>query len=288
MNQQPDNAPTGTPAQPASRPADEMISSETATSAPETEAVESPLQKKQQLWAGLPYESTQILRLAPLVAERETGLRPLLFACLNRISRHSKEFSMLRLSITLPEKKNSKANNCLELWVDHREKTIHVLPEHGLVTDPGNRGLGRLLLAQAIDWCSPKWHDYSLPTVGLKSGQAPNELARLRRDHALQAQGFTVTYNDGVQMSASCTAIRLEQLGRDWNREKVRVMDHLEAAHLLYSSDQNLRAQTTQIKKLDEKISLLQRDDNTLRFTIFTLTFFAIFQAGLLIWMATR
>lgn len=133
-----------------------------------------------------------------------------------------------------------------------------------------------------------KWHDYSLPTVGLKSGQAPNELARLRRDHALQAQGFTVTYNDGVQMSASCTAIRLEQLGRDWNREKVRVMDHLEAAHLLYSSDQNLRAQTAQIKKLDEKISLLQRDDNTLRFTIFTLTFFAIFQAGLLIWMATR
>ena len=97
-----------------------------------------------------------------------------------------------------------------------------------------------------------------------------------------------MTYNDGVQMSARCAAMSLEQLSKEWNREKVRVMDHLEAAHLLHSSDQNLKAQTSQLNKLTERVELLKRDDNTLRFTIFTLVFFAIFQAGLLIWMATR
>ena len=89
-------------------------------------------------------------------------------------------------------------------------------------------------------------------------------------------------------MSASCTAIRLDQLGREWNRDKIRIMDHLEAAHLLYSSDLNLKSQTSQISALNQTLELLQRDDNTMRFTIFTLIFFAIFQAGLLIWMATR
>lgn len=251
-------------------------------------AAETPLQKKQKTWAALPYDSVQILRLAPLTAERETGLRPLLFGCLNRISRHSKEMSMLRLSVVFPDKKFGKNSNNLELWVDHREKTIQILPEHGLFTEPGNRGLGRLLMAQAVEWCSPKWHDYSLPSLELKTKLVPTDMARLRRDHALQAQGFTVTYNDGVQMSASCTAIRLDQLGREWNRDKIRIMDHLEAAHLLYSSDLNLKSQTSQISALNQKLELLQRDDNTMRFTIFTLIFFAIFQAGLLIWMATR
>lgn len=258
--------------------------------APETTAapVDSALQKKQATWAALPYDSVQILRLAPLAAERETGLRPLLFGCLSRISRHSKELSMLRLSVSLPEQKNNKTTNYLEIWVDHQEKEIRILPEHGLVTEPGNRGLGRLLLAQAASWLNPKWHGYSLPSIDLKTKLVPNDLARLRRDHALQAQGLTVTYNDGVQMSARCAVMSLEQLGKEWNREKIRVMDHLEAAHLLHSSDQNLKAQTSQLNKLTERVELLKRDDNTLRFTIFTLVFFAIFQAGLLIWMATR
>ena len=269
----------------------------TAGTATGTEGTASPadpatggtaLQRKQRAWATLPYDSVQILRLAPLAAERETGLRPLLFACLSRISRHSKELSMLRLAVRLPEQKIDKAVNHLEIWVDHVEKEIRIVPEHGLVTKPGNRGLGRLLLAQAIDWCRPAWNDYSMPSIDLKTKLVNNELARTRRDHALQAQGFTVTYNDAVQMSARCSVIRLEQLGRDWNRDKVRIMDHLEVAHLLFSSDQNLKAQTSQISKLKERIELLQRDDNTLRFTIFTLMFFAVFQGALLIWMATR
>lgn len=272
------NTPSGTAA-----PGGQTQPAETAAS-----AADSALQKKQAAWAALPYESVQILRLAPLAAERETGLRPLLFGCLNRVSRHSKELSMLRLSVSLPEQKNSKTSNCLEVWVDHTEKEIRILPEHGLLIEPGNRGLGRLLLAQAVRWCSPKWQGYRLPTIDLQTKLVASDLARLRRDHALQAQGFTVTYKDAVKMSASCAAMSLEQLGKEWNREKVRVMEHLEAAHLLHSSDLNLKAQASQLSKLSERVELLKRDDNTLRFTIFTLVFFAIFQAGLLIWMATR
>lgn len=264
--------------------ADTVENTEATTVAP----AETALQKKRQLWASLPPDNTHLLRLAPLTAERETGLRPLLFACLARTSRHSKELSMLRLVVSLPEQKTDKSINHLELWVDHTAKEIRIFPEHGLITKPGNRGLGRLLMAQAIGWCKPAWNDYQIASVSLLTKHTENELARLRRDHALQAQGFTVTYNDAVKMSATCSAIRLEQLGRDWNREKVRLMDHLEAAQMLFSCDQNLKAQTSQINKQQERIELLKRDDNTLRFTIFTLIFFAVFQAGLLIWMATR
>ena len=89
-------------------------------------------------------------------------------------------------------------------------------------------------------------------------------------------------------MSAQCTATSLEQLGKEWNREKIRIMDTLEVAQLLHSSDQNLRAQTTQISTLNERLDLLKREDNTQRFTIITLVFFSVFQAALLIWMATR
>lgn len=246
------------------------------------------LQQRQAEWANLPYDSTRLLRLAPLTAERETGLRPLLFASFGRVARHSKEVSMLRLVVTLPDQKAAKGSNLLELWVDHLNKEIHVLPEHGLATEPGNRGLGRLFLAQAAAWCKPKWYSYALPMLELKTKLVNNDLARLRRDHALQAQGLTVTYTDGVQMSAQCAATSLEQLGKEWNREKIRIMDTLEVAQLLHSSDQNLRAQTTQISTLNERLDLLKREDNTQRFTIITLVFFSVFQAALLIWMATR
>lgn len=54
--------------------ADTVENTEATTVAP----VETALQKKRQLWASLPPDSTHLLRLAPLTAERETGLRPLL------------------------------------------------------------------------------------------------------------------------------------------------------------------------------------------------------------------
>ncbi len=248
----------------------------------------SPLQLRQQEWSRLPVGQQQLLRLAALPADRTTGLRPLLFVSLEKTSKHSKEVSLLRLDVKVPGSQPEKGVNQLELWVDHLNKEITFSPDHGVVVSLPNRGLGRFLLATAIGWCSPAWASYRLQPIDLKSQLVSDDAARLRRDHALQAQGFTLTYVDAVQMSAVCNATRLEQLHGDWNREKIRAMDNLEVAQLLHSSDMNLKAQTSQINQLLGRIELLKRDDNTLRFTILTLIFFAIFQAGLLIWMATR
>lgn len=254
----------------------------------EPEVVESLLQKRQQEWSRLPVSQQQLIRLAPLPAERTTGLRPLMFASLEKTSRHSKEVSLLRLTVQVPGSKVEKGVNQLEIWVDHQNREISFLPDHGLVVSLPNRGLGRFLLATAVNWCSPSWATYRLQPIDLKSQLVKDDASRLRRDHALQAQGFTLTYVDAVQMSAVCNATQLEQLHGDWNRDKIRVMDNLDVAQLLHSSDMNLKAQTSQINQLLERIDLLKREDNTLRFTILTLIFFAIFQAGLLIWMATR
>lgn len=249
---------------------------------------ETALQRYQREWAKLAFERSSLLRLAALPADRTTGLRPLMFASLDKVSRHNKEVSLLRLRVRLPGSKEEKGLNQLDVWVDHKNKEISVLPEHGLHIAPLNRGLGRFLLASIVRWCSPSWSDYSLPPISLKSRLVADDAARLRRDHALQAQGFSLTYEDAVQMSAVCGALKLEQLHAEWNKEKVRELDNLEVAQLLHSSDMNLKAQTAQINQLLEKQASLKRDDNTLRFTIVTLIFFSIFQACLLIWMASR
>lgn len=249
---------------------------------------ESALQRYQREWARLAFERFSLLRLAPLPAERTTGLRPLMFVSLEKLSRHNKEVSMLRLRIRQPGGKESSQLNQLEVWVDHQHKEITLVPDHGLQVEPANRGLGRYLLATAIGWCSPAWAAYRLAPINLKSSLSPDDAARLRRDHALQAQGFVLTYVDAVKMSAVCNATQLDQLHAEWNKDKVRAMDNLEVAQLLHSSDMNLKAQAAQINQLLERIDHLKRDDNTLRFTIMTLIFFSIFQAGLLIWMATR
>lgn len=254
----------------------------------ESASPEAILQERLRKWASLPMENFRMLRLAPLPADRNTGLRPLQFACLGSVSRHSKELSMLGLQVELPGQKNKPGINRLEVWVNHLEKEIRFLPEAGLSVEPGNRGLGRLLMATAAGWCSPHWNDYRIQQISLPARQVTSEAGRLRRDHALQAQGFIITYTDSVQMNALCSAFSLEQINTGWNRNKVRIIEHLEAAHLLQSADLNLKAQASHINRQRERIELLQRDDNKLKFTIFTLIFFAIFQALLLIWMATR
>lgn len=252
------------------------------------EQPESALQRYQREWSKLPYERSSLLRLAALPADRTTGLRPLMFASLDKVSRHNKEVSLLRLRLRLPGSKEEKGLNQLDVWVDHKSKEISLVPEHGLHLAPANRGLGRFMLASIVRWCSPSWSEYSLPPVALKSRLVADDAARLRRDHALQAQGFTLTYEDAVKMSAVCSAMKLEQLHSEWNKDKVRELDNLEVAQLLHTSDMNLKAQTAQINQLLEQQASLKRDDNTLRFTIVTLIFFSIFQACLLIWMASR
>lgn len=239
-------------------------------------------------WRALPVERKQLIRLAPLPADRETGLRPLLFGSLGRVSRHSENLSMLKLVVEFSQHKPGKGVNELEVWIDHSKKLIEFLPKDGFSTEPSNRGLGRFMLAIAARWIQQKCAHYTVQSMPLLTKKIPNDHARLRRDYALQAQGFTVTYDDAVQMRGTCSAARASQLHTDWNAEKIRIINTSEAAEILQSADKSIRQHEAELKKVKQQLELLRRDDNTLRFTISMLVIFAVFQAALLIWMATR
>lgn len=242
----------------------------------------------QHPWLSLAAEDFQLLRLNALPADRETGLRPLRFVSFERVERHSETESFLRLSIKLPGQNTTKETNTLEVWADHKQLQVRINADLPLRTEPANRGLGRFLLAQAVLWARKRWNHYTVASQVLLIKYAPNDAARLRRDHALQAQGFSVTYEDAVQMRATCTAGRVSQLHSDWNEGKVTLINTLDSAMMLQNADHNLNEQSSQIKKLNERISRLQSEDSTLRFTISILAIFAVFQAALLIWIATR
>ena len=72
------------------------------TDAPEQPSHEEQISALKRQWAELPPRQWQLLRLSPLATERSTGPRPLRFAELARLERHSPTLSMLRLSIQLP------------------------------------------------------------------------------------------------------------------------------------------------------------------------------------------
>jgi hypothetical protein len=239
-------------------------------------------------WAELVAEHFDLLRLAPLPIDRHTGARPLRFVELGRVERHSNEQSMLRLSIGLPGQKVRKEQNLLEVWADHRSKEVRFGPDNGLNLEPQNRGLGRFLLAQGIAWARQRWAHYRIEGGALPAKDALDNEARLRRDHVLKAQGFEVTYLDNVQLKASYGVGRMSELHGDWHREKVQILGLQEAAAMLEQADQNLQRQSVEIRKLEERIAIYKREDGGLRFTIACLVAFAVFQAGLLIWITTR
>lgn len=260
-----------------------MSDSETpAAAAPETEQVEAS-----HPWAKLGPEHFRLLRLAALPIDRHTGARPLRFVQLGRVERHSKEQSLLRLSVQLPGQQVRKEQNVLELWLDHRAKEGRFGPDSGFNLEPQNRGLGRLLLAQAAAWAKQHCAHYTLETGPLPSRDAMSEEARARRDHCLKAQGFAVDYQDG-QLKANYSASRLNALHSDWNAEKVRFIEQLDAAQMLQQADQNLHEQDAQLRKQHERLEQLKREDGGLRFTVACLVAFSLFQAGLLIWIATH
>lgn len=242
----------------------------------------------QHPWLKLEPERFQLIRLNALPADREVGLRPLRFVSLGRVERHSKEESFLRLTVNVPGLKTAKDLNTLEVWADHQSLQIRINADFPLQVDPSNRGLGRFLLAQAVLWTRKRWNHYTVASQPLLTKYAPSDTARLRRDHALQAQGFNVAYEAGVQMSAICSVGRVSQLHSDWNENKVNLIDTLDSAMMLQNADKNLNEQSVQIKKLNQRIDLLKSEDSTLRFTISMLAIFAVFQAVLLIWIATH
>ena len=78
-----------------------------------------------------------------------------------------------------------------------------------------------------------------------------------------------------------------ELLGQ-WNSEKLQFVEILEAAQMLQQAEQNLEELEVKLRKQEEKVTKYKREDTGLRFTITCLVAFAVFQAGLLIWIATH
>lgn len=247
---------------------------------------QDPPPPPQHPWAELLPERFRLLRLAPLPTERDGGARPLRFVELGQVERHTAEQSLLRLQVNLPGKARSRKLNVLEVWADHRSKELRFGPDSGLIIEPGNRGLGRFLLAQGIAWAQKRWAHYLV-----EGGALPRDIvsddARMLRDHCLRTQGFDIDYAQ-ASLKATYGAPRVSALRADWNEEKVQIIDLLDAAAMLEQADRNLQDQDNRLREMQERVSRLRREDGALRFTIVCLIAFALFQAGLLIWMATR
>lgn len=239
-------------------------------------------------WAEVTAEHFQLLRLAPLPTDRNSGARPLRFVQYGYAERHNKDTSLLRMVIQLPGQKVRKEQNHLDIWVDHQEKRVHVGPDSGLQLEPLNRGLGRFLLSQGISWAQRKWSHYRVDGAALANKDALNEDTRLRRDHVLNRHGLEVEYADAQHLKGRYVEVQVGELKAGWNTDKVQRIEILDAAHMLQQAEQNLQEKEAQLRERDERVSKYRREDSGLRFTITCLVAFAVFQAGLLIWIATH
>lgn len=239
-------------------------------------------------WAEVRPEHFQMLRLAPLQTDRFTGGRPLRFVQFGRAERNDKEHSLLRMNIQLPAQQVRKEQNHLDVWVDHSTHRVRFSPEAGLQIEPWNRGIGRFLMAQGIHWAQKKWSNYQIDERVLANKDALNEDTRQRRDQFLTTQGFEIEYADAQHMKGTVKHVQVAELLNTWNSEKVQMVEILDAANMLQQAEQNLQEQDVKLRKQDETVTRFQREDSGLRFTIACLVAFAVFQAGLLIWIATH
>ncbi len=240
------------------------------------------------LWASLAPERFQLLRLMPLPADRRVGARPLRFVQLGLVERHADEESMLRLTVQIPGQLLHREVNVLEVWADHRRGEIRLGPERGLQIEPEERGLGRFLLARAAAWARLRWSHYQVQDLPLARRDALDEDSRTRREHLLNAQGFTVETTADDERQQVCRAARVSQLREDWNADKVQLLSLLDGATLLEQCDRVIDERDASLRQLEDRLALYRRDDVSMRFAIGCLAVFCLFQAALLIWMALR
>ncbi|MGE8187910.1 hypothetical protein [Pseudomonas sp. NPDC086278] len=255
---------------------------------PDTTAEKDAPAASELPWADVHVEHHKMLRLAPLQTDRNTGGRPLRFVEFGYAERNAKDRSLMRMNITLPGQRVRKEQNHLDVWVDHTTKSVHFGPDSGIQIEPMNRGIGRFLAAQGINWAKKRWSGYSVDGMDLNNKDALNEDTRLRRDHFLKSQGFEVVYADAQHLKGSVKSATVGDLLGEWNTEKLQVVEIIEAAQMLQQAEQNLAEQEVSLKKHEAKVSKYKREDAGLRFTITCLVAFAVFQAGLLIWIATH
>ncbi|MGE8306350.1 MULTISPECIES: hypothetical protein [Pseudomonas] len=239
-------------------------------------------------WADLAAEHFQLLRLAPLPTDRATGARPLRFVQFGYAERHDKAHSLLRMEIQLPGQKVRKEQNHLDIRVDHAERLVRIGSDQGLQLEPLNRGIGRFMLAQAVQWLQRRWSHYRVEGMALPSKDALSEDSRLRRDQCLRGVGIEVEYEDPQHLKGRTVETTVGQLKGAWSSERLQRVEILDAANLLQQADQQLQEMESQLRERDERVAKYRREDGGLRFTITCLVAFAMFQAGLLIWIATR
>jgi hypothetical protein len=144
------------------------------------------------------------------------------------------------------------------------------------------------MVAQGIHWAQKRWSEYKIAGTALANKDALNEDTRLRRDHFLKTHGFEVVYADPQHLKGSIKDAKVGNLNNTWNTDKVQIVEILDAAQMLQQAEQRIQEQEVSIKKAEDKVSKYRRDDSGLRFTIACLVTFAVFQAGLLIWIATH
>ena len=254
------------------------------TPAEKTEAVDAaPLP-----WADVQPEHFKMLRLAPLPTDRATGVRPLRFVQFGYAERHDKHHSLLRMVIQLPGQRVRSEQNHLDVWLDHDAHRAHFGPGTSVEIEPANRGLGRFLVAQGAAWAKKKGASYRIDGVDLSNKDALNEATRLRRDHFLRIHGFDVAYADVQHLKGNVQPGKVGDVLDSWNTEKVQFVEILEAAQMLQQAEQNLAEHEVKLRKEEEKVTKFKREDSGLRFTITCLVAFTVFQAGLLIWIATH
>lgn len=253
----------------------------------ETPAVE-PAPNEPHPWASLPPERFQLLRLMPQPADRRVGARPLRFVQLGLVERHGEEESLLRLTVQIPGQLLHREVNVLEVWADHRRGEVRLGPERGLQIEPEERGLGRFLLARAAAWARLRWSHYQVQELPLARRDALDADSRTRREHLLNAQGFSVETTADDERQQVCRAARVSQLREDWNADKVQLLSLLDGATLLEQCDRVIDERDASLRQLEDRLALYRRDDVSLRFAIGCLAVFCLFQAALLIWMALR
>ncbi|WP_459208185.1 hypothetical protein ACSMEV_09630 [Pseudomonas sp. MLB6B] len=238
-------------------------------------------------WADAAAEHFQLLRLSPLPTDRH-GAHPLRFVQFGHVERHSPAHSLLRLEIRLPGQMTHKEQNRLDVRVDHGLRQVLLGGGQSLNLEPSNRGLGRFLLAQAGKWLQGRWPDYRIESLELPARDAMNDDLRLRRDQVLRSFGLEIAYADGQPTKGHTLDSVVSQLRPYWNEEKVQALQVLDSAAMLQQAEQQLQEMTAQLREREERMARVEREDSGLRFTITCLVAFAVFQAGLLIFIATR
>ena len=141
--------------------------------------------------------------------------------------------------------------------------------------------------------------NYDLPWNPMRIEQRIGRVDRIGQIKTVRA--FNLILQNSVEFRVRKVleeklAIILREFGVDkvsdvldsWNTEKVQFVEILEAAQMLQQAEQNLAEQEVKLRQEEEKVTKFKREDSGLRFTITCLVAFTVFQAGLLIWIATH